>query len=145
MRAAAADGLTIERLVVSDERPRPQAAAAAYECRLDAPCRAVNEALDGFAAEPHVSVLRESPKGRRTIELKEYVCELSASPGDAGTKLAFTLRYGPGGSARVDEVVAALAARLGIEPIVADLTRLRVTWQVCRKVCRRGHPPWRTR
>ncbi len=129
LRAAAAAGLTIERLVVSAERPRPQAAAAAYECCLDAPCRAVNEALDGFAAEPHVQVLRESPKGRRTIELKEYVCELSASPGDAGTKLAFTLRYGPGGSARVDEVVAALAARLGIEPIVADLTRLRVTWQ----------------
>jgi radical SAM-linked protein len=129
LRAAAADGLTIERLVVTEERPRPQATAAAYECRLGAPCAAVDEALVGFVAEPHVRVLRESPKGRRTIELKEYVCELAASPCDAGTKLAFTLRYGPGGSARVDEVVAALAARLGIEPVVLDLTRLRVTWK----------------
>ena len=129
LRAAAADGLSIERLVASEERPRPQATAAAYECRLDAPCTDVDEALVAFAAEPHVRVVRESPKGRRRIELKEYVCELSASPCDAGTKLAFTLRYGPGGSARVDEVVAALAARLGIEPVVLDLTRLRVTWK----------------
>ena len=129
LRAAAADGLAIERLVTVGERPRPQAAAAAYECRLDAPGPAVDEALAWFAGQPCVSVVRQSPKGRRAIELKEYVCELSASPCDAGTKLAFTLRYGPGGSARVDEVVAALAARLEIEPVVLDLTRVRVTWQ----------------
>ena len=42
--------------------------------------------------------------------------------------LAFTLRYGPSGSARVDEVVAALAVRLAIEPLVIDLTRRGVTW-----------------
>ncbi len=129
LRAATADGLSIERLVVAHERPRPQAAAAAYECRLDAPCAAVEEALVEFAAEPHVSVVRESPKGRRAVELKEYVRELSASPCDSGTRLAFTLCYGPGGSARVDEVVGALAARLGIEPVVLDLTRVRVTWK----------------
>ena len=129
LRGAAADGLTFERLVVTDERPRPQATAAAYQCRLEAPCEAVREALLGFAAEPHVSVVRQSPKGRRAIELKEYVCELSASPCDAGTRLAFTLRYGPGGSARVDEVVAALAARLEIEPVVLDLSRVCVTWK----------------
>ena len=76
-----------------------------------------------------MTVVRQSPKGRRAIELKEYVCELSASPGDAGTRLAFTLRYGPGGSARVDEVVAALSARLGVEPVVLDLARVRVTWK----------------
>ena len=130
LRDAAADGLTFERLVVTgDERPRPQAEAAAYQCRLDAPCAAVEQVLAAFAAEPRVTIVRQSPKGRKAIELKEYVCELSASPCDAGTKLAFTLRYGPSGSARVDEVVAALAARLEIEPVVLDLTRLRVTWK----------------
>jgi hypothetical protein len=129
LRAAAADGLSLEWLVVTAERPRPQAAAAAYRCRLPAPRAAVDEALAWFDGEPRVTVVRESPKGRRVIELKEYVCELSASPGDAGTKLAFTLRYGPAGSARVDEVVAALSARLGIEPVVLDLTRVRVTWK----------------
>jgi len=129
LQAAAAKGLSITRLAAVEERPRPQATAADYECRLTAPCAAVNDALAGFAAEAHVTVERESPKGRRAIELKEYVSGLSASPCDAGTRLAFTLRYGPRGSARVDEVVAALAARLGIEPLVLDLTRLRVTWK----------------
>jgi len=133
LRAAAAEGLSITRLATCERRPRPQAVAAAYQCRVEAPCSAVVEALAGFAADAHVRVERESPKGRRAIELKEYVSELSASPYDVGTTLAFTLRYGPSGSARVDEVVAALAARLGIEPLVLDLTRLRVTWK--------GFPP----
>ena len=130
LRDASADGITIERLVVTgDERPRPQPETAAYDCLLKAPCAAVDEVLTAFEAEPEVTIVRASPKGRKAIELKEYVCELSASPCDAGTKLAFTLRSKASGSARVDEVVGALAARLGIEPVVLDLTRLRVTWK----------------
>ena len=66
------------------------------------------------------------------MELKKYVCELSASPCDADTKVCFTLRYGPGGSARVDEVVGALSARLGIEPVVLDLVRVKVKWKGLR-------------
>ena len=129
LRSAAADGFTIERLGVAPERPRPQAVAAAYQCRLRAPCADVRGALEWFGDAPSVSVVRASPKGRKAVELKEYVCELSASPRDADTMLAFTLRYGPSGSARVDEVVTALAGRLGIEPLVLDLTRLGVTWK----------------
>ena len=129
LRAAAADGFTIERLVVARERPRPQAVAAAYECRLRATCTDVRGALEWFVQAPSVSVVRASPKGRKAVELKEYVGELSASPRDADTMLAFTLRYGPSGSARVDEVVTALAGRLGIEPLVLDLTRRGVTWK----------------
>ncbi len=129
LRAAAADGFTMERLVVARERPRPQAVAAAYECRLRATCTDVRGALEWFVQAPSVSVVRASPKGRKAVELKEYVGELSASPRDADTMLAFTLRYGPSGSARVDEVVTALAGRLGIEPLVLDLTRRGVTWK----------------
>ena len=129
LRAAVADGFTIERLVMAGERPRPQAVAAAYQCRLRAPCADVCGALEWFVDAPSVSVVRASPKGRKAVELKEHVCELSASPRDADTMLAFTLRYGPSGSARVDEVVTALADRLGIEPLVLDLTRLGVTWK----------------
>ena len=129
LRAAVADGFTIGRLVVAGERPRPQAVAAAYQCRLRAPCADVRGALEWFVDAPSVSVVRASPKGRKTVELKEHVCELSASPRDADTMLAFTLRYGPSGSARVDEVVTALAGRLGIEPLVLERTRLGVTWK----------------
>ena len=86
-------------------------------------------ALEWFVQAPSVSVVRASPKGRKAVELKEYVGELSASPRDADIMLAFTLRYGPSGSARVDEVVTALAGRLGIEPLVLDLTRRGVTWK----------------
>ena len=132
LRGAAAEGFVFERLTLAGERPRPQATAAAYECRLRAPCAAVEAALAAFAAEPEVGVLRRSPKGSRTVELKKYVGELSASPCDADTKVCFTLRYGPGGSARVDEVVGALSARLGIEPVVLDLVRVHVSWQGLR-------------
>jgi radical SAM-linked protein len=129
LRAAVADGFTIERLVVANERPRPQAVAAAYECRLRASCDDVRGALEWFVETPSMSVVRASPKGRKAVELKEYVGELSASPRDADTMLAFTLRYGPSGSARVDEVVTALAGRLAIEPLVLELTRRSVTWK----------------
>jgi len=132
LRVAAAEGFAFERLALVEERPRPQAAAAVYECRLRAPHPSVEAALSAFAAEPEVAVERKSPKGSRTVELKKYVGELSASPCDADTKVCFTLRYGPGGSARPDEVVGALAARLGIEPVVLDLVRVRVSWKGLR-------------
>jgi len=132
LRRAAAEGFAFERLILVGERPRPQAAAAVYRCRLRAPHAAVDQAISAFAAEPEVDVVRRSPKGSRTVELKKYVCELSASPCDADTKVCFTLRYGPGGSARVDEVVGALSARLGIEPVVLDLVRVKVTWNGLR-------------
>ena len=130
LRDASADGLT-DRTSRGDRRRAAAAAARHRRLRLpaQATCAAVDEVLAAFAAEPEVTIVRASPKGRKAIELKEYVCELSASPCDAGTRLAFTLRSKASGSARVDEVVGALAARLGIEPVVLDLTRLRVTWK----------------
>ena len=48
LRGAAAEGFVFERLTLAEERPRPQAAAAAYECRLRAPCAAVDAALAGL-------------------------------------------------------------------------------------------------
>jgi len=132
LRAAAAEGFAFERLALVEERPRPQAAAAAYECRLRAPQAAVEAALAAFSAAPEVTVVRRSPKGSRTVELKKYVGELSASPRGVDTKVCFTLRYGPGGSARPDEVVGALSSRLGIEPVVLDLVRVGVRWKGLR-------------
>ena len=129
LRAAVADGFSFTRLTLAEARVRPQPVAAAYECRLAAPAAAVDEALAALVAAPEVMVERRSPKGSRTFDLKKYVSVLASSPHDAGTRVSFTLRYGPGGSARVDEVVAALAARLEIEPVVLDLVRTRVQWK----------------
>ena len=132
LRAGAADGFSFERLSLAEARVRPQPVAAAYECRLAAPVAAVDEALAALAAAPQSPVERRSPKGSRTFDLKKYVSGLAACPHDAGTKVSFTLRYGPDGSARVDEVVAALAARLGIEPVVLGLVRTHVDWKGLR-------------
>jgi len=129
LREAAPGGIVWRWLVGSGERPRPQAVAATYDCRLPARPERVDEALEWFAAEPAVTVVRDAPKGRRVVEVKKYVTELATSPWGDDTRLAFTLRYGPAGAARVDEVVAALAGRLGIEPVVLDLTRRCVEWQ----------------
>ncbi|HMK91571.1 MAG TPA: TIGR03936 family radical SAM-associated protein [Thermoleophilia bacterium] len=129
LRAACPEGVAIRGLVQTEERPRPHAAAAAYECRLPAPCAAVEDALRWFDSAPRVTIERRSPKGHRAVEVKEYVSGLSASPVGDGTTLAFTLRYRADGSARVDEVVAALAGRLEIEPVVLDLVRTRVDWK----------------
>ena len=132
LRAAVADGFSFTRLTLAEARVRPQPVAAAYECRLTAPAAAVAEALATFAAAEELPVERHSPKGSRSLDLKKYVSGLASSPHGADTKVSFTLRYGPGGSARVDEVVAALAVRLGIEPVVLDLVRTRVEWQGLR-------------
>ncbi len=113
---------------MSEERPRPRAVAASYECRLPAPHQAVEAAIRWFEAQAEVPVTRVSPKGRKVVATKEYVRELSASPWGDATRLAFTLRLLPQGTARVDEVVAALAPRLGLEPVVLDLTRTRIAW-----------------
>ena len=129
LRAASPEGVAVRGIVQTEERPRPRAAAAAYECRLPAPRADVDDALRWFDAAPRVTVERTSPKGHRAVEVKEYVCGLSASPAGDQTTLAFTLRYRADGSARVDEVVAALAGRLGIEPVVLDLVRTHVDWE----------------
>jgi radical SAM-linked protein len=128
LRAVCADGVRIERLAACEGRPRPRAAAAAYECRLPVAVDAAADVLRWFDGQPSVRVVRDAPKGRKAIEVKEYVRELSVSPWGDQTRLAFTLRYGPSGAARVDEVVAALAGPLGIEPIVLDPARVCVTW-----------------
>ncbi len=129
LRAAAADGFSFERLTLAETRVRPQPVAAAYECRVTAPAAAVEAALAELAAASELPVERHSPKGSRAFDLKKYVSGLASSPHGAATKVCFTLRYGPDGSARVDEVVAALAARLGIEPVVLDLVRTHVDWK----------------
>ena len=138
LRAASPEGVTVAGIVQTEERPRPRAVAAAYECRLPAPCADVDDALRWFDDAPRISVERASPKGHRAVEVKEYACGLSASPTGDETRLAFTLRYRADGSARVDEVVAALAGRLGIEPVVLDLVRTRVDWDGLPPGC----DPW---
>ena len=129
LQAACPEGVVVRGIVQTEARPRPHAVAARYECRLDARCGEVGEALRWFAAAPRVTVQRDAPKGHRAVEVKEYVRDLSASPAGDATRLAFTLRYRADGSARVDEVVGALAGRLGIEPVVLDLVRTSVEWE----------------
>ncbi len=129
LRAAGASGLCVERVVEAAERPRPHAAAAAYECELRAPAQAVRAQLEWFAGEPAVVIERRSPKGVKALDLKQYVSEPQASPEGDATRLAFTLRYAAEGAARPGEFVRLLCERLAVEPVVRDLVRRSVTWQ----------------
>ena len=52
LRRAAAEGFSFERVTLVEERPRPQAAAAVYQCRVRAPRAAVDQALSPSPPNP---------------------------------------------------------------------------------------------
>ena len=130
LRAAAPPGLTpLAIVVVGDQRPRPQALEARYACLLEGDAGAVRTAVERYATE--VSVVRErvSPKGRRTLDLKEYVVHVAAAPAPGGTRLSFAIRYRDDGAARPQEIIDLIAAWAEVEPVMRGLERRRVTWK----------------
>ena len=130
LRAAAPPGLTLLAIVVvGDQHPRPQAVEAFYTCVLEGDAGAVEAAVERYGTE--VSVVRErvSPKGRRTLDLKEYVVHAAAGPAPGGTKLSFAIRHRDDGAARPQEFIDLIATWAGVEPVMRCLERRRVTWK----------------
>jgi len=130
LRAAAPPGLEpLMIVVVGDQHPRPQTIAARYACLLEGDAGAVQAAVERYATEASVVRERVSPKGRRTLDLKEYVVHDAAEPAPGGTRLSFTIRYRDDGAARPQEFIDLIAGWAKVEPVMRGLERLRVTWR----------------
>jgi radical SAM-linked protein len=130
LRAVAPPGLRpLAIIVVGDQHPRPQALEARYACVLEGDAGAVQAAVERYATE--VSVVRErvSPKGRRTLDLKEYVVHAAAEALPGGTRLSFAIRHRDDGAARPQEFIDLIATWAEVEPVMRGLERRRVTWK----------------
>jgi radical SAM-linked protein len=128
LAAAAPPGLEpLTGLAVAD-RPRPQALTADYECGLLGDEGAIAAALAWFAAAETACVERVSPKGRRTVDLKEFVTETWCRPTQDGACIGFTVRHRSTGAARPQEFVSLVAGQAGLEAVARHLLRRRVVY-----------------
>ena len=136
LRAAAPPGLEPLAVVIAgDQHPRPQAREVEYTCCIDADAGALRAAVERYASEGSVVRERVSPKGRRRLDLKDYVAGAATVAVAGGTELRFTIRYGAEGAARPQEFIDQIAEWAGVEPVMYGLERRHITWQ--------GLPPGR--
>jgi hypothetical protein len=96
---------------------------------LEGDAGAVQAAVERYATE--VSVVRErvSPKGRRMLDLKEYVVRAAAEPVPGGTRVSFAIRHRDDGAARPQEFIDLIATWAEVEPVMRGLERRRVIWR----------------
>lgn len=130
LRAAAPPGLTpLAIVVVGDKHPRPQAVEAEYACLLEGEAGAIHAAVERYATEDSVVRERVSPKGRRTLDLKDYVVRAAAETAPGGARVSFVIRHRDDGAARPQEFIDLIATWAGVEPVMRGLERRRVTWK----------------
>jgi len=129
LTAAAPPGLRPMSLSTSLLHPRPVPVLAAYECQLAVTPERLAAALDWFAAAAAVPYERVSPKGRRHLDLKEFITDAWQTPAQGGSRLGFAVRHRQDGAARPREFVDALAIRLGVDMVMRALLRTSVTYQ----------------
>jgi radical SAM-linked protein len=136
LRAAAPPGLEPGAILLAGERrPRPGPREAEYTCLVDGDAGDLAAAVEGYAEEQHVIYERVSPKGRRTLDLKEYVVDAAAEAVTGGARIRFTIRHRAGGAARPKEFVDLIAHRAGVGSAMRGLERVRIAWE--------GLPPGR--
>jgi len=136
LRAAAPPGLEpLAVVMVGEQRPRPQAREVVYSCRVEGDAGALRGAVERYAREESVVRERVSPKGRRTLDLKDYVAGAATDAVAGGTELRFTIRHGAEGAARPQEFVDQIAEWAGVEPVMYGLERRHIAWK--------GLPPGR--
>ncbi len=86
---------------------------------------AAMEALGRFNAAAAVPYVKENPKGKKEIDVKNYVSEIAADPGPDGLKLAVEVGITPTGSIKPAEVIKVLVEKFGLpaDPDAALVTR----------------------
>jgi radical SAM-linked protein len=129
LRAAAPPGLEPLSVVVGGQHPRPQAREVEYACRIEADAGALSAAVERYASEASVVRERVSPKGRRTLDLKDYVAGAVTEAVAGGTELRFTIRHGAEGAARPQEFIDLIAEWAGVEPVMYGLERRHIAWK----------------
>jgi radical SAM-linked protein len=85
----------------------------------------VSAAIDSFNQAASVPYVKHSPKGKRSVDIKQYVDTVAGSPREGSLELTLTVRITPTGSIKPAEVLAALAAdfALPVDPAAALITR----------------------
>lgn len=129
LAAAAPEGIVPLSLRTSLLHPRPVPILAVYECELRVSAAEAQDALDWFAALEAAPWERVSPKGRRQLDLKEFITDTWQAPAGDHCRLGFGVRHRLNGAARPQEFVGILATRLGVEPAMRALVRTRVAYQ----------------
>ncbi|MDT8902250.1 TIGR03936 family radical SAM-associated protein [Anaeroselena agilis] len=101
---------------------------AAYRISLPLPAAAAGparEAVSRFNAAAAVPYIKENPKGKREIDVKTYVSEVSATATADGMELALAVRITPTGSIKPAEVLKVLVDNFALpaDPDAALVTR----------------------
>ena len=129
LRAASSPGMEVERLVpVGERHPRPQPTSAEYACVLEGDAGAIAAAVERYGSTEHAICERVSPKGRRRLDLKEYVSGVTVTPVAVGARLGFTIAYRHDGAARPQELIDLIATWAEVEPVMRGLERRDITW-----------------
>jgi radical SAM-linked protein len=130
LAAAAPPGFVPLGIEDAGERhPRPHPTRADYACGLRGDADALTSAVDRFACEAHIIRERFTPKGGRTLDLKEYVVDTGARRASEGVMLRFAIRHRAAGAARPKDYVDLIAEWAGVEPVMHDLERVGITWK----------------
>lgn len=130
LRAAAPPGLQPLRVAsAGDRHPRPKAWLAEYTCEVYGDADALATAVARFAGADHVMRERVTPKGRRTLDLKEYVVDPGVQAVAGGVRLGFSIRHRAAGAARPQDYVDLIAEWAGVDAVMRNLERLRVAWE----------------
>ena len=126
---ASPPGMDVVRIVpVGERHPRPQPTSAEYACVLDGDAGAIAAAVERYGSTDHAICERVSPKGRRSLDLKEFVSGVTVEPVAGGTRLGFTVAYRPDGAARPQEFIDLIATWAEVEPVMRGLERRDITW-----------------
>ncbi len=130
LAAAAPPGLAPTSIASTGERhPRPQPRRAEYTCEVCGDAGALVAAVERYASTNHVIRERVSPKGKRTLDLKEYVVDTSVRAVTGGAVLGFAIRHRAAGAARPQEYVDLIAEWAEVDPVMRSLQRVRVAWE----------------
>lgn len=129
LSSASSPGMEVERIVpVGERHPRPQPKSAEYVCLLGGDAGAIAGAVERYGSTDHAICERVSPKGRRSLDLKEFVSGVTVEPVAGGARLGFTVAYRPDGAARPQEFIDLIATWAEVEPVMRGLERRGITW-----------------
>lgn len=101
---------------------------ATYRIAVPLPAAALDAAEAAIAAvnaAPAAPYVKESPKGRREIDVKNFVHSIAAARRPGGLELTLAVRITPAGSVKPAEVLAMLVKYFGLsaDPDAALVTR----------------------
>jgi radical SAM-linked protein len=130
LRDACPPGVRPEEIVDAGERhPRPQARTAEYTCMLDGNAGAIAAAVERYNDAETAVRERVSPKGTRTLDLKQYAGSVDVTPEAGGARVGFAIRHRSDGAARPQELIDLIAEWAEVEPVMRSLERVRITWE----------------